>query len=196
MARLEEEIKRPLVIVAHQDDEILFFGGLLSNLQGHVEDMMIVNVYEPAKGRKDTNTRLNAFSKMAEYLGAKGVCLCVEDVRPLSYKDYYSSCTMLLGIIYGFSPDVIITHNHMGDYGHSQHREVNEMVREITTNANPHMNMPRVLATVVGLEKEPDYLVKYDKKKKGKLFSFYSPQWDPKSYKFAYEPEGYIQAFP
>ena len=61
--------KRILVCTAHQDDETLFAGSLLSRLSGQA-DLTVCCFFRPAPNRRDTGTRETALAQVCARLGA------------------------------------------------------------------------------------------------------------------------------
>src|SRR6185369_9909067 len=98
-------MKRVLV-VAHPDDESLFFGGLLASEPG---DWTVISCSIP---RTDP-IRAWKFFDACEVLGAKPRLL------PFSETEFNISALELSSF------DQIVTHNSAGEYGHPQHLQLN-----------------------------------------------------------------------
>lgn len=183
------------VVVAHQDDESLWFGGLLSQLpRGTVKHL--VCVCSPTPGRPDTDTRMAAFEKVADALGATAHCLSVTNYSADDTVGAGSAVAPAMLAIQThldtFPADVIITHGHEGEpcavykHGHAMHRVVSACVTHVAVNRG-------CLNRIVRRDEvDPEYIVSCNRAKKKALLDFYAPQWTPERYP-AYEPEGYTK---
>ncbi|MGJ8624081.1 MAG: PIG-L family deacetylase [Yoonia sp.] len=204
--------KKVLLCVCHQDDETLFAGHLLNRLRGK-SDIHIVSFFRPALGRKDTHTREQAFRDVGNAVGATTSQLpfAVEPEhfplrrmvplpsdperlrarqrRPISDHPLYPTFSAAyVGLVRHLKPDVIITHNAVGEYGHREHVFLNAVV----TDAWRKTNDAQLLVFGQGLE-EADFHVAGPTEAKDSLFDIYRPQWNgPKLYDFAFDPEGYV----
>lgn len=99
------------IIHAHPDDELLFAGGLLEQ---HPEwTWTLVSL--------TTTPQASAYP---------GIVLGHDDVwRILTMAEYRAWRSSLAGL--GLSPDVVFTHNQLGEYGHPHHLTVHAIVHEL-----------------------------------------------------------------
>ena len=99
------------MVVAHPDDESLFGAGLLLRYPGKWE-VICCTTPERDPGRAEL------FHLACANLGAKSRILpqC-ETASPLRFDDLNIE-----------DADLIVTHNHDGEYGHKHHKEVHEFV--------------------------------------------------------------------
>lgn len=109
---------RMAVVVAHPDDEVLWFGGLLAWSRNNISvpvDVICCSIpeTEPERAMK--------FQDACRYLGARYKLLPVTEVRGghLEHLDWLS-----LG-----NYDVVFTHNNIGEYGHKHHIDVHGFVK-------------------------------------------------------------------
>jgi len=109
-------IRRALV-VAHPDDETLFFGGLLLACPG---DWTIICCTVP---RADP-VRATKFFDAAKLLGARAAEL-VRETEPFSSEPLSHLERLALGDF-----DLIVTHNSVGEYGHAHHIALNRYVAQ------------------------------------------------------------------
>jgi LmbE family N-acetylglucosaminyl deacetylase len=124
--------KRLLVVVAHQDDESLYFGGLLSCIAGQAQ-IGLISATTPMPGRADTHFRLANFYRVGKLLGCREVkCLELSDCGPRG--EAYSPAALadeiaasLAVVADGY--DVVLTHNSLGEpnkvygaLGHQAHK--------------------------------------------------------------------------
>ncbi|MCR4622120.1 MAG: PIG-L family deacetylase [Clostridiales bacterium] len=114
-----------LMIVAHQDDEELWFGGMLP-YYGVVREKQVQVVYMTNCGRRRIAESLNGLYVM----GLRNVPE-VAGFRN-AYLDY-NACVELWGgsdnivralvrMIRRYKPEVLVTHDLNGEYGHPQHK--------------------------------------------------------------------------
>lgn len=185
---------RLLLVVAHQDDESLYFGGLLSSLI--FSQIKIICITAPAPNRPDTNTRIDSFIKVCNILKCKYELYNVDDCGPSA--DIVTICNngtldniknIVNNEIQNFKPTMLITHSPFGEpnpvysNGHSMHRIISKAVQDT--------NFESILFTGIGWSKDIEF--NYDISKKKQLIDCYLPNWSPEGagYSFVYEPEYY-----
>ena len=114
-----------MLLVAHQDDEVLWFGGLLP-YYGMVREKDVQVVYMTTNGRLRIQEALNCVWKT----GVKHI------PEIIGYKDSYETGKKaeevwggktniersLVMRIRKYRPEVIVTHDLKGEYGHPQHK--------------------------------------------------------------------------
>lgn len=104
------------VVVAHPDDEILWAGGYLAAHPG--TDVICCTVPQKAP------ERLLVFFMVCRMLGANGIVLAdCADVpgEPIGSLDHVRQ--------YVRQYSLILTHNHVGEYGHAHHIAVHRAMR-------------------------------------------------------------------
>jgi LmbE family N-acetylglucosaminyl deacetylase len=184
--------KRLLVVVAHQDDESLYFGGLLSSIVGRTEISLICTT-SPMPGRADTDHRVANFHRVGERLQCRTVtCLQLPDCGPRGQS--YPSGRLASRIAARLSEisdtyDMIITHNHLGEpnkvygaFGHEAHK---------ATHVGVAAGIRAPIAVCGrGLERI-SLEIDYDRARKMALLDCYAPWWTPREYDFCYQPETY-----
>jgi len=184
--------KRLLVVVAHQDDESLYFGGLLSSIRGRAEIGLICTT-APMPGRADTDHRVANFHRVGELLQCRSVkCLQLPDCGPRG-KAYPSErlateIAVKLSEI-GETYDMIITHNHLGEpnkvygpFGHEAHKATH--VGVVAAIRAP------IVVCGLGLNRV-SLEIEYDRESKKSLIDCYAPWWTARGYDFCYQPEPY-----
>ena len=184
--------KRILAVVAHQDDESLYFGGLLGSLVGLAE-LSLLSTTAPMAGRPDTYYRMDNFYKVAGLLGCRSVaCLNLPDCG--AQGDEHRTAALEWGVMKGIAElsanfDLILTHGELGEpnavygrEGHSAHKATHRGVRRAFSGS--------IVTCALGA---PDYSfeIDYEKDAKRKLLECYAPWWTPASYEFAYFVERY-----
>lgn len=87
-------------------------------------------------------------------------------------------------------PDVIITHNAAGEYGHREHILLHHVVLAAARNEN----LDTVLSFGHGATRPPAFSVNGDRTKKRALQSHYQPHWNGEEiYDFALNEEAFMR---
>lgn len=130
-----------MLLVAHQDDEVLWFGGLLP-YYGVVRENNVQVVYMTTNGRLRIREALNCVWKT----GVKNI------PEIIGYKDSYETGKKaeevwggkknieksLVRRIRKYKPEVIVTHDINGEYGHPQHKLIaKRIVSAVQAAADP-----------------------------------------------------------
>ncbi len=103
------EAKKPVVVVAHPDDEVLWCAGLVIH---YPKDWLIVCCTIPFKDPE----RANKFLDACDVLGSESLLLGHPERNGRIPKPDLTG------------RDLIISHGPNGEYGHPQHREVHRLV--------------------------------------------------------------------
>ncbi len=208
--------KRVLVCTAHQDDEVLFAGGLLDQI-AQTSQVTVACFFRPAEGRKDTETRGTSMRHVCDWLGVAHVQypFAVEahhrplrrfialdadlrgeaakpQVRPLHRHGLYPILSgAAFAAIQQFKPDIVITHNQAGEYGHREHVLLSCAVQDAARAAD----VSQLLVFGHGLADDtPALTVRYDTRRKKQAFKFYMPNWNGvRMYEFALDPETFVR---
>jgi LmbE family N-acetylglucosaminyl deacetylase len=117
-------MKNALIIVAHPDDESLWFGGTLLKFSGMGIKPLIVCLTN-----KNHAERSKEFYSACKYLGAKGVMLDYQDgglARFPLFPVFSKDLKKILKENFGDGKiDLIISHSSHGEeHGHKQHKQV------------------------------------------------------------------------
>jgi LmbE family N-acetylglucosaminyl deacetylase len=206
--------KRVLLCTAHQDDELLFAGGLLSKIAGKAE-VNVACFFRPMKGRKDSASRIGAMQTLCAELGVSCVqypfaveaphrrlrrYIALDDadptmdpaeLRPLeSHGLYPTLLETAVSTLRLYEPDIVITHNPVGEYGHLEHVFLHRTMMEAARRAN----ITALMTFGAGQEHRAGLTVTYDARRKKRLFKHYRPQWDGLTmYDFALDPERFVR---
>lgn len=207
------ENKSILIAVCHQDDETLFSGGLLAMLPELNAQAHVVCAIAPAKGRRDTRTRNDAQRRVVAHCGAS-VTQLDHDMSPYprmrrfvktrlepegfenrpragaaNHPAYPAMKDAILAQISRHDPDIVITHNEVGEYGHHEHVFMNAIMADIAA-----MDQTREWLVFGNSLTRPTQPFPYDRERKKALFQYYLPQWDGlRRYPFALEDETYAE---
>ncbi|MBE0452377.1 PIG-L family deacetylase [Roseovarius autotrophicus] len=205
--------KRVLFCTAHQDDEVLFAGGLLAEIAPRA-DVTVACFFRPAEGRADTMTRTAAMARVCAALGVSHVQypfaieggpralrrfislpsepeeLRARPRRALARHPLFPVlCTTAEGAMRLYTPDIVITHNEAGEYGHREHVLLHHAVRAAAARAGV-----RTLLTFGEGMAGTGLTVTPDPEAKRTLFAPYLPQWDGVArYDFALGPERFLR---
>ena len=191
--------KKVLVIVAHQDDETLFGGGLLTNISESCQ--LTLACMSRAKYKTDIHRRNEEFKKVCDLLNAKPILTNFQDSdsvedslhkflesRPQQMEEMYFFLRELIGEV---QPDMILTHNEVGEYGHCYHKVIHELCKKFNNIYNFGTNLKSKLMTV-----------NYNLKKKEKLYSCY-PRFNASDFckrflkrDISFAPETYFRKIP
>lgn len=108
-----------LVVVAHPDDETLYFGGLI--LQSKEVDIVCVT---DGNNQGNGSARLKSLNQAARELGAHSVrCLKFED-DPVFHLPLQELGQSLVDLVTPDKYDAVFTHSPYGEYGHLAHMDV------------------------------------------------------------------------
>jgi len=205
--------KRVLICTAHQDDEVLFAGGLLSEIAPRAE-VTLACFFRPAPGRDDTATRMAAMARVCAALGVGHVQypfavegrsralrrfislpsepeeLRARPRRALARHPLFALLSATAeGAMHLYAPDIVITHNEVGEYGHREHVLLHHAVRRAAARAG----VRTLLTFGVGMA-GAGLTITPDPEAKRALFAPYLPQWDGVArYEFALAPERFLR---
>ncbi|MBR7040925.1 MAG: PIG-L family deacetylase [Clostridia bacterium] len=134
-----------LMIVAHQDDEQLWFGGLLP-YYGVVREKQVQVVYMTNCGRSRIEESLNGLYVMGlrnvpEVAGFKNAYLDYNECVDL-WGGSDNIVRSLVRMIRMYKPDVLVTHDLNGEYGHPQHKVTARHMEEAVKAAKDPSRYP------------------------------------------------------
>ncbi len=111
---------KALVCIAHPDDEVLFFGGLISTQKYDWTIICATDANADGEGAE----RFIKFKKSCKLLGIK-------KIFRLNYPDVFNQRLKVESLIEDFKKmkarekfDVVFTHGILGEYGHQHHQDV------------------------------------------------------------------------
>jgi len=123
-----------LVITAHPDDESILCGGLLASCsaQGATVNLLCLTQGEHGQGTGDISScRRGELKAAADILGISSTTVLTHEDGMLPWIDPTIICADITKAVERYSPDVIITFDEDGMYGHPDHIAVHHC----TTNA-------------------------------------------------------------
>ena len=131
--------KRVLVVVAHQDDEALFCGALLSQIRG-TSQVTVICMSKP-KQAHTVEVRNECFRRVCEKVQARAITTTFPEARhvwssaELLWREQPEQMAAMQEFLRAeagaFRPDVVITHNAAGEYGHCYHKVVHRVCRQV-----------------------------------------------------------------
>ena len=153
-----------MIFSAHQDDELLFFGGTIPYYVAQGKNVLVV--YMANCGR----------SRYAEALAGLWACGLRNHPIFLNYTDKrlndYEETVDLWGLetteaavvelIRKYQPDVIVTHDINGEYGHNQHKLTSYAVRRAVWLATDPESYPASYETYGLWETKKEYVHLYE----------------------------------
>lgn len=117
-----EPRRRAAIVVAHPDDEVIFFGALAARLVGEDWAVDVICVTGRFGSSRATGTRRAEFSRACWALGAKARMLCLPDERgPLEEAVL---ARVLAERVRWDQYTRVYTHGPWGEYGHPHHIQV------------------------------------------------------------------------
>ena len=197
--------KKVLIVIAHPDDEVLYFGNLLLELRNSQTEIIIALVTKVKDSFLSNLEREERFKDVCKNIGAKYTFLKYNQSVTYPYKhkyynkrnsiylnikNYDSLCNDIVKLFFTFKPDFIFTHNTFGDpnnvygyEGHPDHRYISHCVVKSFFNSNMHLNCKLYIETTclsyINLNYF-DFMIEYNTEKK-KLLEYYKP-WDGSIY--------------
>lgn len=136
--------KRALIIFPHPDDEVLTAAGLMNRLQTQGSMVKVVFLTKGERGTPDgkldlelKQKRVSEATVVARTLGVTD--LVIEDFGDGTLEQKASELGLYVQDLFAeFKPDLVVTYDQSGLYGHPDHIAVSEVVSEIVrTSENP-----------------------------------------------------------
>lgn len=122
-----------LFVVAHPDDEVVFFFGTIARLRAAGYDVRVACVTGIWDAVSETRVRQQEFWESCHHLGVEAAFLYLRDARGLRLQED-QLVTNVTGLSSSRRPSVVITHNPWGDYGHPHHMQVSAAVHSVFGN--------------------------------------------------------------
>ncbi len=119
-------MKQALLVTAHPDDELLWFGGTIL-LHADWDWTIVCATYD------EQSARGSDFRQICRELRARYVLLGLDDA-PATLLDEDELEERLSQFASLKHWDLVFTHNASGEYGHIHHRQVNRIVRKLWAN--------------------------------------------------------------
>ena len=151
-----------LVVSSHQDDELLFLGGTIP--------------YYAAQGKTVAVCYVITCSRSRIQEALEGLWSCGLRYHPITmgYRDIYASSMEevleawngdalgdMIALIRRYKPEVVVTQDVNGEYGHVQHRLVSKIVRDAVDNAGDASQYPESAGTYGAWDVKKTYIHLY-----------------------------------
>ena len=126
-----------MIFSAHQDDEVLLFGGTIPYYAAQGKNILVV--YMANCGRSRYAEALNGLWDCGlrthpVFVGLKDRLLETYDAA-VRLWGYESTEAIVTGLLRRYKPDVVVTHDIDGEYGHKQHILTSAVVRSAIERA-------------------------------------------------------------
>ena len=121
-----------MLLSAHPDDEVLWFGGLLPHYAAQRKEVLLVSgCHVRAERRLELLDCLWACGVRSYpvFLGYPDVCSNQRD-RVLAVWKHSRVLEELTALYRRYQPDVVVLHDQQGEYGHGAHRVMSHVGRE------------------------------------------------------------------
>lgn len=121
-----------LLVVAHPDDETIFCGGMLLSYPSWNWNIVCVTMQQGTPRPQEFESVMEKYKEFGvniqSYLTLNKPDLN-QDLSTQDYEDWKTSIKLL-----GLTPEIVFTHNVMGEYGHKHHIAVSKIVNELFSN--------------------------------------------------------------
>lgn len=129
--------QRVLIIFPHPDDEVLTAGGLIRALRAQKTAVKVVFLTQGERGTPDGELDLELKQKRVREAKAVAKTLHVSDLVIEDYGDGMLEqktselALYIQSLLDAYQPDLVITYDQSGLYGHPDHIAVSEVVSEV-----------------------------------------------------------------
>ncbi|MBQ4157624.1 MAG: PIG-L family deacetylase [Clostridia bacterium] len=120
-----------MVVSAHQDDELLMFGGAVPYYTGSGKDVGIVYMTNCTRSRYQEALNGIWMTGVTYHPVFLGLADGHTNSVPLTYEYWNgkeNTLSLIVEAIRKHKPDVIMTHGEQGEYGHNQHKTTSDAV--------------------------------------------------------------------
>lgn len=121
-----------LLIVAHPDDETIFCGGTLLSYPEWNWNIICVTMQQDTPRPQEFDDAMKMFKNFGVNINSYLTLNKPDYNQDLSLQDHDEWKHSIIQL--NAKPDIVFTHNEMGEYGHKHHIAVSKIVRELFSN--------------------------------------------------------------
>lgn len=122
------------VLVAHPDDETIFCGGLMLSFPEINWTVATVTMQHPRLRRPEFDNSINKLKEFGVNIINSTTLGFLSKNKILNKRDIPKWEKAIPEFISKVQPDLIITHNRGGDYGHRHHKIISRIINETSSN--------------------------------------------------------------
>lgn len=121
-----------VIIVAHPDDETIFCGGTMLSYPSWNWNIICVTMQQNTPRPQEFDSTIKMYKSFGVNVKSYLTLNKPDNNQDLSSADYEEWKEAIRKI--NLNPDIVFTHNVMGEYGHKHHIAISKMVLELFTN--------------------------------------------------------------
>ena len=156
---------KTVVVVAHSDDEVLWFEPLLANAKaivflggsyGQTRYNFLTNIYGTNGVYNKNIPKYYAFDIITDQRWTDEALhdSCYRDNALYTYQNLYDHARPILEQLKSQGMKRVVTHNPWGEYGHPHHRRISDVIRDMAVN-DPDVNFDVWYNDVAAIERVP-----------------------------------------